>query len=478
MKRLIYLILILILFGAAHARMGSLSTNITTAGTPALVQHFSSSTNPVGLGIVGDIFKIPVPTVRAGNCLILAISYPNANTPTITDNNGNTWSGSPTVTKAGSSYTASIFVLPNANAGATIVTVTFGTTIIPFNYEISEFTNIAISSPANGSSSATGTGSALSAGAFTPTTNNNTNGGNLIWSYHALADAAGGNPTSFVPGGSFTLLAGDIAWSNNQGFPHATQYFLQTSQASVTPSITATADTTDSYNSVAVALKASTGGTAPPAGIRVAKILHSTMGVPPSSWKLQAPTTGNLIVLTTANPSSLVNISAVSDTSSGTWTKVSSAADESQVWYSINRTPANNLILTLTCSPSLPMSVRIFDIVSAAVSPFDVSAGKGSTGLNGATVFNNAPSITPTSANGIVIATGGLGQGPGLAVTSPSGAQFDLVTYPPSETDSDLMENADLLAHYYNATTSTINFNWTITNQGSNSGSATAVAFH
>ena len=65
--------------------------------TPTLIQHVASSANPVGVGISGNAFKIPLPNaVGAGNALILGITYPHGKTVTITDNNGNTWPGSAT----------------------------------------------------------------------------------------------------------------------------------------------------------------------------------------------------------------------------------------------------------------------------------------------------------------------------------------------------------------------------------------------
>jgi hypothetical protein len=88
------------------------------------------------------------------------------------------------------------------------------------------------------------------------------------------------------------------------------------------------------------------------------------------------------------------------------------------------------------------------------------------------------PVIATTGANELVIATMGIGDGPGLGVASgaPGGAVWDLPTYS-GETDLDLMENADAAAHAYAAAASTEHWNWTITSNGDNSCSAEAVAF-
>jgi hypothetical protein len=67
-----------------------------------------------------------------------------------------------------------------------------------------------------------------------------------------------------------------------------------------------------------------------------------------------------------------------------------------------------------------------------------------------------------------------LATGPGLAVTSPTGAVFDFVTYA-GESDSSYMENADLLAHLCNATPSVAeSWTWTITANGTSWGSIAA----
>src|SRR5258708_29636601 len=196
-----------------------LSSQLALGGAPTLVQHVSSSANPVGVGISGNNFKFTLPNpVGSGNCLILGMSYPSGNTATVTDNNGNIWPVSPAVSGSAGvgNYVASIFVLPNAKAGLTSITVSFGSAVIPFNYTISEFNNIAAVNPVNGTSqTANKAGSSLTTGSFTPG-NNDANGGNLIWNYYAISRGASGNPTSWVSGGGFTLLDADRAWITNQ----------------------------------------------------------------------------------------------------------------------------------------------------------------------------------------------------------------------------------------------------------------------
>ena len=457
---------------------GGGSTSTAQVSTPTLVQHIASSTNPVGIGISGNNFKFQLPNaVGAGNCLILAVSFPNGQTATVTDNNGNSWPGSPTVSANNSGgNNAQIFVLPNVNAGQTVVEVSFGSAVIPFNYVLSEYYNVAAVSPTNGTTSAVAhAGASLAAGSFTPG-NNNAGGGNLVWCYYAISGNASGNPSSWVPGSSFALLDADKAWTSNQGFPHATQAFVQATSTAINPGITATGDTQD-YNCVAVALKAASAGTPPGSGIRAAKVIGQTCTVPPNSWVLQQPSVGNLRVLATASGPNILDITGIADSGGGTWNLISgSTGNIPQIWYSVNRTADPNFTMTLTIGGTpVNSTVLFYDVVGASASPFDASAVLGDTNADNLTSISNAPSITPTQSNGLVIAVMACAQGPGLAVTSPTGAVFNSVGYT-GETDLDTIDNADCYMCYGNAGTSQINVGWTITSQSSNTIDAAAVA--
>jgi hypothetical protein len=455
--------------------------------TPTLVQHVASSANPLGIGLGGGpVFNMPLPNpVRAGNCLILGVSYAWSATRTvaITDNNGNTWPATPAVTaNPGVDTVSAIYVLANANAGQTTVTVTFDAALIPFQYTISEFYNVAAASPVNGTSStAQLPGAALTTGAFTPA-NNDATGGNLIWSYFALGQStASQNPSLWTPGTGFTLLDADIAWNTSQGFPHASEYFVQTTSTAINPGITASGDT-NSFNCLSVALKAATAGTAPPAtGIRIVRIIHMTSNVPPANttWPLQVPTIGNLIVVAMNESSPVINVTGITDNKSNSYTLRELDAGSPQIWHTANSTPDANLRITLTISGNpATASVVAYDIVGANASPFDVVAGVAPTAFNNQTHITNAPSITPTTTNGLVIAAISMGQGPitQLDTGSPAGAVFDLVTYT-GETDFDLMENADGKGHLYNTDLTQENWNWLGHSAASNTYSATAVAF-
>ena len=471
---------------ASTGSAGSTGSTGSTGAAPILIQHVASSANPVGIGIPGNNYKIPLPnSVQAGDALVLAITYPHGNLITISDSLRQVWPAASIVEDGGANnYTTAIYVRCGSAGGSETITVGLSGSVLPFEYTVSEFNNVAASNCVDGSVgganlSPTSAG-LINPGSFTPLTNNSAKGGHVIWNYTALSSPAAGNPTSWNPAGGFTLLDGDIAWINEQGFPHASQWSIQTQQAAATPSITSTGDTADTYNSAAVSLLAASAGGAL-SGIHINKIIHQSWVALSSgaTLRLQLPTTGNLRVLAFAAGQNNIHITSITDSDGSVWSEEQTNGDSAQIWYAANR-PANaNLIVSIHTSGTSPTnSVRFFDIQGAAASPLDVAAGTDLTPCSSQTTLANQPNITTTGANELVIATMGIGDGPGLGVASgaPTGAVWDLPTYS-GEVDTDLMENADALAHVYTTSASTEHWNWTITPNGDNSCSAEAVAF-
>ena len=106
------------------------------------------------------------------------------------------------------------------------------------------------------------------------------------------------------------------------------------------------------------------------------------------------------------------------------------------------------------------MSLVIYDITGAAASPFDASwdnSGNDGTAYPGNFALGK---ITPSTPNGLVIATMATYQGVITAGTVP-GQTLDSVTYG-NQIDADLLDNADGYAHYYNPDTSPVTFEWTL----------------
>ena len=119
---------------------------------PTLIQHVASAANPVGAGLSGNAFVFYLPnSVGAGNCLSWDHIRRRPNCFSISDTINGAW---PAAAITGSdTNNIAIYVLPNASAGVTQVTITFSNSVNTFQYTISEFNNIATVSPVSGSSS-------------------------------------------------------------------------------------------------------------------------------------------------------------------------------------------------------------------------------------------------------------------------------------------------------------------------------------
>ena len=190
----------------------------------------------------------------------------------------------------------------------------------------------------------------VSAGSFTPTTNNDANGGHLIWAMCRSNDTVGtlaaNSASAMAPTGGASLLDAD----NTCTIPGASSYRVQAVNAAVNPGFTITQATSTDFVCSAVALKAANAGTAPSAtGIRIKRILHATYVNGGSSATFLFPSDGNLLVATSAAGTDGLPITSVSDSNSQTYTNPMTAGWPT-AWYFQNATPANNLSLTMSGS--------------------------------------------------------------------------------------------------------------------------------
>ena len=471
------------------------STNATTTGTAGdttsctveimllpkgtqsnVYQHVSEASLPFADSEVGKTFLCPLPQPSgAGNCYVLGITAPNGASFTVSDSNSNSWPGTATVhaNATTGNQDSWIYIVPNIASGQNTVTIAFTASTAGFSYTLTELYGIATSSPSAGSTNAPNiTGPKIAAGSFTPT-NNNSTGGNLLWSYWAKATEAGGTiPRRLWVASPFTLLDADVSQGTvSFDLDHASAIYLQATSAAVNPTLLAASDT-DSYNGIAIALQISSGaGTAPPlTALFNNRINHFTPTSFPATgtYNLQCPTSGNLRVITSVG-SPTFNALTVSDSEGNIWT--SDGTTPPAFWYLANATANSNLQVYITGGGNTTnLSWRQYDISGAATSPFDsaVAANTGQT-LNSVTTVTPTNLPSPSNSNGIVIANIGLGTGPGLAVTAPSGAIWALCTYPTLETDGSKLDNADIMAHYFNTASGSETWTFTITSIASNS---------
>jgi hypothetical protein len=472
---------------------------ISNAATPTLVQHVTGnntgtpSTTGCCVGSMSAlIINLPNPTL-AGNILILSIMYDHSVTlaaSDVTDNKGNTWYMGPTATD-GTYAAVTIFYAPNVAAGTLQITVTtpFGAAGAGVAADVSEFYNVATSSPLDVSTGAHVDSSTVAAGSMTTTAS-----GDLIYQVGMNDEVIRSNVqpklSAITKGTNFTLLGADL-WGGN-----GAQYYIQPSYGAINPTMTMTGSS-NHYNTAAVAFKAATAGTAPGSGIRIVHVQGINMydDTGGTSYPMQFPSTGNLLVLMWNGwNGSCDDITSISDSNSNTWNSTSSilcvsgAAGE-RYFYAGNATTSTDLAITLNLASSQWNSNAMFyDVANAATSPLDTAAtcptstppctASGSNNSSPYTTVSTV-SITPSTSNGLVFAQ--ISQA--FCTTSgtyPSGNTtylFDSMTYP-QENDSLNFYEDQGGAHVYNTSTNQLTFVWTEQNcTGMGSWGAMAAAF-
>ncbi len=454
-------------------------------GTPTFVQHISTSESQLGTAYwaaaqPGNPYHLTLPNVAGGgNCLIMGLSCPFSagRTISITDDKSNTWTLARTVNN-GSKIT-SVYVALNVVSGTYNITITFDTALYNCQFCITEFFNIASASALDGSSTAT-LASPVTSGSFTPGT-----AGDLI--YHYGYDVTlSGTPkisaiTSMTPGSGFTPLSMDIMLGT------FAQYTVQAAISSISPSMTVTGGS-NSFNSVAIALKSATQGTAPSRACRVLRrneILYTRAGV-----SYQFPCSGSLLIISTSRRSSTINVAGCSSSPANTWVESSQSAvggiTPPQIWFAANASTSFALTITPNCQGGSSgagagdngTSFYIYDVAGAG--DFDATAGFATAELTTSSfnqALSNFPTITPSVANGFIFTTLQNSFGPPGSLTNPVPpiGFLDTSLYG-GQIDADLMNNADGYSHYYNPDTSTVSFNY-IMNSSQSASNELGIAF-
>jgi hypothetical protein len=457
------LVALLTVLAVAGPGQGSLQA----VAIPTLVQHVSTSTNQ---GEKGNTFIINLPNpALANNCLILALTYSQSSSRTVSivDNVGsNTWVSGPTTSNG--TLTTSLYYVLGAKAGTQSITVTFDTSLTNFQAVVSEFYNVATSGALDGSiASSTAAAPTVAAGSFTPSTD-----GDLLYQYAvdgASGSVGGGSDSSGMSAGSnFTLLSACLALNA------VAQYQVQSSHTAINPSLTANGLGSDRFNTVAIALKAATAGTSPPAGIR---IVHKYDALPTMPTTLQFPSTGNLILVTFTVTTDQENVSSVTDSKGNSYRNPLSAGNP-QFFYAANASSDPTLKVTMVASGSSGgrQDVTMYDVTGASTSPYDTSASTWGELTSVDQDINDAPDITPSTPNGLVVALLNMGIGPPSASIGANYV-FDSVFYT-GQTDASVMTYGEGRAHIYNTGTSKLSFGYHVHNDGTLSGYfGSAVAF-
>src|SRR5438552_1121030 len=232
-------------------------TALAAGSTPTLVQVVSTS-NAKGNFVNSYTVRLPNATL-SGNSMVVAVQQDSGTgLLSVSDNKGNLYN----LAKANNdgSQMVSVYYASNIIAGAQTITLSFSASGANYVSAVAaEFYNVAPASALDGASASSAVSTSVTAGTLTTTADND-----LIFQY-ATEDSDGGNTTWIAGSSPWTMLAADYFDAQ------AAQYQVQSTHGAV--NATFNQGSSKKFNSVAIALKAATAGTAP-SGIRVVHMMH------------------------------------------------------------------------------------------------------------------------------------------------------------------------------------------------------------
>jgi hypothetical protein len=455
---------------------------------PTLVQHVSTCNMLGGTLASGTDFRVRFPELfLSGNLGILAFQYGptggGATTFSVTDDLGNAWTLGATTFDSVKVQGAQMFYRPNMTAGARVVKIrpTAGVSVQFVSAVGSEFYNLATSSVNDGAGSGANTNgvasATIAAGALGTLTS-----GDLIYQYMALDGTTSNSGT--VTAGSQANIAWALLSADRQD-GQAAQYGVYNATTSFSPTMSMA--NANQFNTVAMAFKSASAGTAPSAtAIRVVAKHHlsfprvgNTFGANATTnpFTAQVPQVGNLLVIAHSTGNTNFAITSITDSlgygweqsGSGIFNSAPGANDGGQIWYSANRTsPSTAAAITInfTDITASDASCIIYDVVNAAPIQNDLERTGSATGdqtVAASPIVTCA--ITPTTPNGLVFFLVQQEFNTEVGITSPVGAIFDSIEFDGMNQDGP--ENLDQnggWAHYYNPDLSTLTATWTLVN--------------
>jgi len=259
-------------------------------------------------------------------------------------------------------------------------------------------------------------------------------------------------PTAFRAMSGFRLLSAD----NWIGF--VAQIGVKASAGAINPTIYMLSPTAESFNTLAVALKTDNTKGSQATGIRVVGLQKMRMNNG-TYVKAFFPTWGNLQVLASSETPSQCSVDAVRDSSNGgtAWTRLNDAGAP-QMAYIGNSVSSSSNIVYVSNTTNFLHSV-LYDIAGAHTSPYDTTQIASGGTINGPAYVPNAPDITPSTAEGLMVASLNFYVGPPDGCDLPTGVVFDCA-YHTGMTDLSTMDTGDGYAHYNYATAAAQSWRW------------------
>jgi hypothetical protein len=422
-----------------------------------LVQAFCTPNSNAGASNRVWSAKFPNKSL-AGNALSFQVQTDTSPTScTITDDKGNTWTSTGTLTGGQKLWT---FRVLNAVTDTRRITITFNVGAAPafVSFSGQEWKNAATSGTSLSSGGDTTNVGTVQSGSFSPTA------GDLILQI-SIDDAA--TPavgiTGFTPGASCTPI------SANRYDGIYIQY--RTAPGGAINLQHSVGGSANNFMSLAISLPAGSSGTSG-SGCRIVNVhqfaIDSSVGG--TSLAFDVPTVGNLLLMESVlfNNTGLCKFTAFSDTGTNAWTESGTVATSGgvsgdvQQWYEPNMTPSASLVVTGTLNQAQNSGSTVYfkDIAGAATSPFDVeghATGVQAVGGN----LSNAPQITPSAAGGVVSAVIGI-ESHATSDNATSGTYLYDSPGNASEDGGGNPEHQDNgWSHTYPTSTSALAFDWT-----------------
>lgn len=401
----------------------------STALPSQFVQGISTSSNENLEAANGFVVQLPNPT-GANNCVVFGVTaaFNAGRTLTITDNvGGNTYTKRQGFTADGGNIlsTAQI-VCEGVAAGTQSFTFTFDTTILDFQVSITEWCGIATSSAYDtGASSNAPIDPQLQTGAIT------TAAANELVIMYGIGTGHGSQLLNNTVVGwrakhGFRLIQCDV----NYGV------FLScgivAAAGSMTPTLyaqSANGPAQESFNMNAIALKTSAGAGTPGSGMRVINIVQGRTGDVTPPTMIPAPVHGNLQVLTSFFDPAGSTFNSIVASGGGTWVLSVPNATRPQALYAQNLSDDGCNVLSFNTTDHGHSNVQytVYDIAGAAASAYDGNASASGGATSSGASIAAAPSITPSAANGLILAVIQINVGP-IDTVSPA-AVLDYLYY-------------------------------------------------
>lgn len=423
---------------------------------------------------------LPNPS-QAGNAIVVYWTGDDSpGTITASDDQGNSYSLAQSEHDTTNQAFANIYVALNIAAGTRLVTLTFGSPYHKYNAAVvAEFDNVATSSAVDATSGNFGSSTTITAGSMTPGTS-----GDL------LIQCATNDGSITVP--SFTAGSqSNITWQRLASDPMngtVCQFGVFNSTSAINPTLTQSASSNQSFDSVAVALRTASSGGTDSRSFRVLGIqdVLTNASVTPlcgnggCSGTSSSTQTVDLAVPSGTNLTYIGWISGGGDditsitsspscawTSTGPFVQINPPGDTGvHGYYCASSSLTNGATVTMNFNHTLAASDNavIWYVTGAAASPFDKDAtatGQQTTGTSSLTTV----SITPSTANGLVIVTEGESANYMVGLTG-SNQLFDSSWYGNEAyrlTDpAAFSSNDNGWGHYYNPSASPVTFTFNV----------------